>query len=165
MRPGVVCKFPGKLGLRAVPRGDLRKQFWQVSPDSLPPFPLPSPSHQQLHLNSPFTLRSHVATRQSDSTQCKSCPNRTFADDKGLTRCKVCQAGSKYDGTTLLVTPTANPCTGCPAGTYRDHNRTESSADNECATCDVGKSSAPSASSCTSCAAGKKGRVEHSMSL
>ena len=101
---------------------------------------------------------------RNNSTQCKACPARTFADVKGLTRCKVCQAGTKYDGA-LLVTATANPCASCPAGTYRDNNRTETSADNECATCDIGKSSAASASSCTPCAAGKVGRLENSMSL
>ena len=100
----------------------------------------------------------------NNSTQCKACPTRTFADAKGLTRCKVCQAGTKYDGA-LLVTATANPCASCPAGTYRDNNRTETSADNECITCEEGKSSPASASSCTSCAAGKVGRLENGTSL
>ena len=104
---------------------------------------------------------------RNNSTQCKACPTRTFANAKGLTRCKVCQAGTKYDGA-LLVTATANPCASCPAGTYRDNNLTETSADNECTTCEVGKSSlagAASASSCTSCAAGKVGRLESGTSL
>ena len=109
-------------------------------------------------------LSPTTPTQHNNSTQCKTCPTRTFADAKGLTRCKVCQAGTKYDGA-LLVTATANPCASCPAGTYRDNNRTEMSADNECVTCEVGKSSAVSASACTSCAAGKVGRLENGMTL
>ena len=112
-------------------------------------------------------LSPTTTTQHNNSTQCKTCPTRTFADAKGLTRCKVCQAGTKYDGA-LLVTATANPCASCPAGTYRDNNRTEMSADNECATCEVGKSSpasAASASSCTFCAAGKVGRLENGTCL
>lgn len=112
-------------------------------------------------------LSPTTPTQHNNSTQCKTCPTRTFADAKGLTRCKVCQAGTKYDGA-LLVTATANPCASCPAGTYRDNNRTETSADNECATCEVGKSSpasAASASSCTFCAAGKVGRLENGTCL
>ena len=112
-------------------------------------------------------LSPTTPTQHNNSTQCKNCSIRTFADAKGLTRCKVCQAGTKYDGA-LLVTTTSIPCASCPAGTYRDNNRTETSADNECATCEVGKSSpasAASASSCTSCAAGKVGRLENGTSL
>ena len=109
-------------------------------------------------------LSPTTPTQHNNSTQYKTCPTRNFADAKGLTRCKVCQAGTKYDGA-LLVTATANPCASCPAGTYRDNNRTERSADNECTTCEVGKSSAASASSCTSCAAGKVGRLENGTCL
>ncbi|MCP4465185.1 MAG: hypothetical protein GY813_00355, partial [Halieaceae bacterium] len=119
------------------------------------------------HTYSTHMLSPTTPTQHNNSTQCKTCPTRTFADEKGLTRCKVCQAGTKYDGA-LLVTATANPCASCPAGTYRDNNRTETSADNECATCEVGKSSpasAASASSCTSCAAGKVGRLENGACL
>ena len=119
------------------------------------------------HTYSTHMLSPTTPTQHNNSTQCKTCPTRTFADAKGLTRCKVCQAGTKYDGA-LLVTATANPCASCPAGTYRDNNRTETSADNECATCEVGKSSpasAASASSCTPCTAGKVGRLENGTCL
>ena len=76
--------------------------------------------------------------QRTHSTQCRPCPNRTFADTKGLSRCKVCQAGSKYDST-MLVSATVNPCANCPAGTYRDHERVATEADNECKLCIAGK--------------------------
>ena len=109
---------------------------------------------------SPSTLTNaflHSPSLRCNSTQCKACPNRTFADIKGLTQCKVCQAGTKYDGA-LLVTATSEPCAGCPAGTYRDHNRSDTAVDNECARCDLGMSSVASAVSCTACTPGKIGR-------
>ena len=101
---------------------------------------------------------SNPCLTSNNSTQCKACPNRTFANTKGLLRCKVCQPGTKYDGA-LLVTATAKPCASCPAGTYRDHNRSETVADNECARCDLGKSSEAPARTCTFCAPGKVGRL------
>ena len=101
--------------------------------------------------------RLFLAHSRTHSTQCEPCPNRTFADTRGLARCKVCQAGTTYDGA-LLVSATSIPCVSCPAGTYRDHNRSETQADNECAKCGLGTSSAASASTCTFCAPGKVGR-------
>ena len=101
-------------------------------------------------------------TLHPHSTQCKPCPNRTFADVKGLTTCKVCQAGSIFDGA-LLVSATSEPCASCAAGTYRDHNRSETETDNNCTKCSVGKASvatgAASPSTCVDCPAGTVGRV------
>ena len=93
------------------------------------------------------------------SAGCKSCANRTFADAKGLRKCKVCRVGTKYDHS--LVSPTTvDPCVSCPAGTYRDNNRTEIEGDNVCKTCVLGRSSGTSASTCTDCAGGKVGREQ-----
>ena len=97
---------------------------------------------------------THFLIPCHNSTQCKPCPSRTFADVKGLTRCKVCQAGTKYDGA-LLVTATANPCASCPAGTYRDNIQVETEADNECKNCSLGTWSSSSSSTCMGCVPGK----------
>ena len=72
--------------------------------------------------------------------------------------------GKIFDGN-LLVSPSANPCTGCPAGTYREHNRTETASDNVCANCEKGKSSVVSSSTCTFCPAGKVWRQEGELSF
>ena len=94
------------------------------------------------------------------SAQCKACPNRTFADSTGLASCKVCQPGKIFD-VTQLVSPSANPCVSCVAGTFRNHNRSETDADNKCTKCGLGKWSkvtgADSNSTCTDCVAGKVG--------
>ena len=119
---------------------------------------LSRPLHHATSLTFPL-LHCLVPPPLSHSTQCKPCPNLTFANAKGLTRCRVCQAGTKYDGA-LLVSATSKPCASCTAGTYRDHNRSETDADNECAKCGLGKSSAASASTCTFCAPGKIGRQD-----
>ena len=95
------------------------------------------------------------------STQCKVCIARSFADAKGLARCKVCQAGTTFDAA-LLVSATADPCASCPAGKYRDNNRTETEADNDCTKCEKGMSSlgVGGASTCTFCAPGKIARED-----
>ena len=90
------------------------------------------------------------------SSACKTCPTRNFANAKGLAQCKVCQPGTMFDSA-LLISATANPCASCPAGRYRDNNRTESEIDNKCTECGLGKASAGGSSACTECAAGKTG--------
>ena len=134
--------------MRAVPRGELRGHDWKVS-----------------LFWSRYQSSVHADTQQNSSrdsrplsTQCKTCPDRTFANAKGMTLCKVCQAGTTFD-VALLISATANPCASCPAGKYRDNNRSETVADNKCSECGPGKSSPTVGSStCTPCAPGKTAR-------
>ena len=73
--------------------------------------------------------------------------------------CQVCPAGKIFDVQVALADSTTNPCKRCPAGTYRDHNRSDTDADNRCALCGAGRSStvigATLSSTCENCAAGK----------